>query len=211
MKKNHILKYKVLITLSFVLSITSCTSISDIAEKTTLSIDKNVSIGKTKVLVLPIMSQTNSTFNSTLLDAHFITLWENNIGKENIIPIPYLVLKENKNATEALEILSNSMKTKKPSKIKGTVAEVFLNDISTKYGHYPISLTSISADKDFYDSNGNFTTYIGLFDIKTFTWKWVTERSYKNNLFIVKFEDAVQQSIKTSFNDFKKENYDSLF
>ncbi|BBH53763.1 hypothetical protein [Fluviispira sanaruensis] len=211
MKKKMTAISKLIILTASSLLLASCMTISELGEQTSLSIDRNVSLNKIKVIVFPITSQTNSSFNNTLLDAQFITIWEKNIGKENVIPASYLSLKENANARAALDIIYQSIKENKPSKIKGTVAESFISDISSKYGHYPIAFAMISADKDFYDLNGNITTQMGLLNPNNYSWKWIAERKFKNNLLIVSFEDAVLQSIKSSVSDLKKDNDDKLY
>ncbi|WP_186647161.1 hypothetical protein [Fluviispira vulneris] len=211
MKKKMTAISKLIILTSSSLLLASCMTISELGEQTSLSIDRNASLNKIKVIVFPITSQTNSTFNNTLLDAQFITIWEKNIGKENVIPASYLSLKENANARAALDIIYQSIKENKPSKIKGTVAESFLADVSSKYGNYPIAFAMISADKDFYDLNGNITTQMGLLNPNNHSWKWIAERKFKNNLLIVSFEDAVLQSIKSSVSDLKKDNDDKLY
>jgi hypothetical protein len=64
---------------------------------------------ESKVLVMPVISMSNKTFNSSLLDANYVLIWSNNIGKENVIPLPYVVLIEIPFALELINIIAKTM------------------------------------------------------------------------------------------------------
>ncbi|WP_186647549.1 hypothetical protein [Fluviispira vulneris] len=214
MKNSSFMKSSVLLSLCSALFLNSCASLSGEPSKAKIAINKNVSISNSKVLVMPVISMTNKTFNSPLLDANFALIWANNIGKENVIPLPYAVLKEIPFSLESINIIAKNMiaEDKKESivKLKGTPAEKFLKTISEKYGDYSIAFATVSTDEESYAFLKEFNSHMGLLNLKTLTWKWSSENEFKKGMISLPFNAAVQKVTSSAMSDIKKQNQEKL-
>lgn len=185
----------------------ACTSTKE-NELTKITLEKTISTENTKVIVLPVMNPGNSSFNEPMLDTNFTNIWISNIGAENTIPLPYKAVESIPHALEALAFISKDMDkpTSSPLSIKGTIAEEFVKEMSEKYGQVALAFSVLSTNKDGFNSSKSLTANMGLFDLKTFTWKWVTQKSYTQGIIPQPYEAVVQQTASASIDDLKKEN-----
>ncbi|KAB8033129.1 hypothetical protein [Fluviispira multicolorata] len=215
MKTCRLVKSSLLISICSILSLSACTSTTDDSEKTKITLNESISIKKSKVIVMPVISTSNKSFNSSILDANYIAVWASDVGKENIIPIPFIALDKIPYAMDAIlaiyKTMTDDTHSKNVDKIKGTIAEKFLKDFGEKYGDYSIAFTFLSGDENSYNSTGTITTSMGLLNINSLAWKWNTHKEYKKGLFPVPFNVAVQQTTKVSINDVKKANQEKLY
>ncbi|BBH54005.1 hypothetical protein JCM31447_24590 [Fluviispira sanaruensis] len=157
---------------------------------------------------------SNKTFNSSLLDANYVLIWSNNIGKENVIPLPYVVLKEIPFALEAINFIAKTMITEDNKEsivnLKGTPAEKFLKTLSEKYGNYSIAFATVSADDVSYATLKSFDTQMGLLNLNSLSWKWSSVNEFKKGMIPLPFSAAVQKVTSSAMSEIKKQNQEKL-
>lgn len=178
---------------------------------------KENKVEKAKVIVFPVIylaksnfENSNKNFNGTLLDTKIAASWIANVGKENVIPVPRVVLNEIPNSWEVLDILTSLMDNAEiaKDKIKGTKVEKFINTIKDKYGKYTtLAFSVVFENEDAYKSSKIVYKNMGLFDPKTLSWKWITKDHYEASKYMpVPYEVAVNDIISSSFEALKKAN-----
>ena len=220
LSKNNIKKLGCILITSLSLVTISCTT-SAPSNTAHVYLKKDIDVEKSKVIVFPIIYMTkgdfensNKNFNGTLLDTKIAASWVANVGKENVIPVPRLVLNEIPKAWEVLDILISQMDNAEDGKdkIKGTVVEKFINTITEKYGKYTtFAFSVVFENEDAYKSSKKVYKNMGLFDPKTLSWKWITKDYYEASGYVpVPYTVAVNDVISNSFAALKKENNNKI-
>ncbi|KAB8037558.1 hypothetical protein GCL60_10295 [Silvanigrella paludirubra] len=219
LKKNTI-KITCLFAASLSIVTASCTSTSN-PNNAQVYLKKDINVEESKVIVFPVLymsksdfENSNKNFNGNLLDAKFAASWVANVGKENVIPVPRVVLNEIPKSWEVLNILVSQMDNAEKAKdsIKGTVVESFINSITEKYGKYTtFAFSVVFENEDAYKSSNKVYKNMGLFDPKSLSWKWITKDHYEASKFMpVPYAVAVNDVISNSFEALKKENNNKI-
>ena len=151
-------------------------------------------------------AEANKTDNKSL-DALVSTGWTDEIGIDDIIPIPKAVISQIPNGWETLGEFVRILDT--ASAIEQTMdnpeIKKFVEGVSSKVGDGALGFALVFEDENTFKATNTLRGNMGLFDTKKLTWKWITK--YKNQYKLpVPYQMAIKDLFAESWKKIKEEN-----
>ena len=174
----------------------------------------DVDTSKSKVIVFPLLLKSGSNFaeanrksDNKTLDALVSTGWTDEIGTEDAIIIPKLVLSEIPQGWEILGKFVQVLDT--ASAIEQSMDDPkikkFVEELSSKVGDGALGFALVFEDENRFKATNTLHGNMGLFDTKKLTWKWITK--YKNEYKLpVPYQMAIKDLFAESWKTIKAEN-----
>lgn len=209
-------KIVTIIVMAAVLALFSGCALLGVGKDTQVSVYKrdDVDTSNSKVIVFPLLlksggdfAQANKNADNGALDAIVGTGWTDEIGKDEIIIVPKLVLSE---LPQGWETLGKFIKLlDKTSSIEQTLdnpeIKKFVEGLSSKVGDGALGFALVFEDEAMFKASKTLHGNMGLFDTKKLTWKWITK--YKNSYKLpVPYQVAIKDLFSESWQAIKAEN-----
>jgi len=152
------------------------------------------------VLLPPSDFAGDKTVAAEDLELRFGEGWTKVIGSRRILPASPAVDELSRSQHEAYSQLIGSLKNpKKASGFKNNAqVRSYLEKVAELDGTYNLAFTVIEGDEQTFDQKQPVELWLGVFDVKAMSWKWVTQAQVKRNLF-TGWSSASNSLINSSF------------
>lgn len=175
--------------------------------KVKLSSDVNTS--ESDVVVFPVMLATgnfaaaNSNFGNKAMDGMLLKAWNDNI-EGTVYPLPKEVMKKLPMGWEATALIIRGMEATSGLTTNETL-ETFFEKVKEVAGDGAIAVGLTKQSEAEYKANGKLDFNMGLYDIKSGKFKWISNAKSTQNA-MVPYEVALQGVISASFEKVLEKN-----
>ncbi len=174
----------------------------------------DVDTSKSKVVVFPLLltsgvdfAQINKNADNKSLDIIVGSGWTDEIGTDDVIIIPKIILSELPNGWKILDQFVQVLDSASAIEQSMDNPEIkkFIEELSAKVGDGALGFALVFEDENTFKATRTLHGNMGLFDTKKLTWKWITK--YKNQYKLpVPYQMAIKDLFAESWKTIKAEN-----